>query len=234
MRTLVDAKSPESRPPELDKSRLVTLQKFASCDAVHAPPPTPPHHLSVILVWLPPASPLREDFAPVAVKVPGRAAAVPLGRPRGAWWTLHTPCWPAPLLRLHQLGRGVALGSMPPKKPSTYMGFIEAAILAQKEAEGSSRQAMTKYILANFGKSDATSFKRALKKGVSSGKLVANGARFKLAGVDFEPAQVDRVEIKDVSEGEGRAAESGDTVVMKCATELHPHCLFSPPVCHLP
>ena len=99
---------------------------------------------------------------------------------------------------------------MPPKKPSTYMGFIEAAILAQKEAEGSSRQAMTKYILANFGKSDATSFKRALKKGVSSGKLVANGARFKLAGVDFEPAQVDRVEIKDVSEGEGRAAESGD------------------------
>ena len=122
---------------------------------------------------------------------------------------------------------------MPPKKPSTYMGFIEAAILAQKEAEGSSRQAMTKYILANFGKSDATSFKRALKKGVSSGKLVANGARFKLAGVDFEPAQVDRVEIKDVSEGEGRAAESGDTVVMKCATELHPHCLFSPPVCHL-
>ena len=99
--------------------------------------------------------------------------------------------------------------------------------MAQKEAEGSSRQAMTKYILANFGKNDAASFKRALKKGVSSGKLVANGARFKLAGVDFEPAQVDRVEVKDVSEGEGRAAESGDTVVMKCATE-HPHCFRRP------
>ena len=118
---------------------------------------------------------------------------------------------------------------MPPKKPSTYMGFIEAAILAQKEAEGSSRQAMTKYILANFGKNDAASFKRALKKGVSSGKLVANGARFKLAGVDFEPAQVDRVEIKDVSEGEGTAAESGDTVVMKCAHRAAPpHCFGRP------
>ena len=59
---------------------------------------------------------------------------------------------------------------MPPK-PKTYFGFVEAAILHLKEAPGSSRQAIAKYIKQEFGKEDASSLKRALKKGVAEKKL---------------------------------------------------------------
>ncbi|XP_033097509.1 histone H1.1, embryonic-like [Anneissia japonica] len=65
-----------------------------------------------------------------------------------------------------------------PKKPAahpTYIDMITAAIGALKERNGSSRQAIAKYILANY-KVDATSMKThlrmALKRGVDNKKLV--------------------------------------------------------------
>ncbi|XP_033116241.1 histone H1.1, embryonic-like [Anneissia japonica] len=64
-----------------------------------------------------------------------------------------------------------------PKKPAshpTYIEMITAAIGALKERNGSSRQAIAKYIQANY-KVDAgnmnTHLKMALKRGVDSGKL---------------------------------------------------------------
>ncbi|XP_033097449.1 histone H1.1, embryonic-like [Anneissia japonica] len=64
-----------------------------------------------------------------------------------------------------------------PKKPAshpTYIEMITAAIGALKERNGSSRQAIAKYIQANY-KVDAgnmnTHLKMALKRGVESGKL---------------------------------------------------------------
>ena len=94
------------------------------------------------------------------------------------------------------------------------------SIVALKDAEGSSRQAITKYIKSNFQKDDAAALRRALKKGVADGKLVQAGARFKVAGVEFEAAAKPQVTIKDVIVGEGPAAESGDTVVMKYRGKL--------------
>ena len=80
-----------------------------------------------------------------------------------------------------------------PKKPADhppYLEMIQAAIAALKERSGSSRQAIEKYIKANYkvGEVD-THLKMALKRGASSGKLVqtkgvgASGS-FKLAKVE--------------------------------------------------
>ena len=63
-----------------------------------------------------------------------------------------------------------------PKKPADhpkYSDMIAAAITALKERTGSSRQAIVKYISANYkvGDSAGTHVKLALKRGVASGAL---------------------------------------------------------------
>ena len=64
-----------------------------------------------------------------------------------------------------------------PKKPAEHPKYIEmivAAITALKERTGSSRQAIVKYISANYkvGDNANTHIKLALKRGVTSGVLV--------------------------------------------------------------
>jgi hypothetical protein len=63
-----------------------------------------------------------------------------------------------------------------PKKPAEhpkYIDMIKAAILALKERTGSSRQAIVKYIKANYkvGENADVHTKLALKRGVVSGEL---------------------------------------------------------------
>ena len=63
-----------------------------------------------------------------------------------------------------------------PKKPAEhpkYIDMITAAIVALKERTGSSRQAIVKYIQANYkvGDNAGVHIKMALKKGVASGAL---------------------------------------------------------------
>ena len=63
-----------------------------------------------------------------------------------------------------------------PKKPADhpkYSDMISAAIAALKERTGSSRQAIVKYIVANYKVSESagTHVKLALKRGVASGQL---------------------------------------------------------------
>ena len=63
-----------------------------------------------------------------------------------------------------------------PKKPADhppYSEMIKAAISSLKERNGSSRQAIEKYIKANYKVGDVGShLKMALKRGVASGKLL--------------------------------------------------------------
>jgi histone H1/5 len=64
-----------------------------------------------------------------------------------------------------------------PKKPAEHPKYIEmivAAIAALKERTGSSRQAIAKYIKANYkvGEHSDTHLKQALKRGVTGGVLV--------------------------------------------------------------
>ncbi|XP_063589072.1 histone H1-delta-like [Penaeus indicus] len=82
-------------------------------------------------------------------------------------------------------------------KPShpKYSDMIAAAIKALKERNGSSRQAIQKYIAANYkvGDSSEVQVKLALKRGVASGALKqtkgtgASGS-FRLAKVEAKPA----------------------------------------------
>ncbi len=63
-----------------------------------------------------------------------------------------------------------------PKKPAEhpkYIDMVSAAIVALKERSGSSRQAILKYIQANYkvGDNAAVHLKMALKRGVASGTL---------------------------------------------------------------
>ena len=63
-----------------------------------------------------------------------------------------------------------------PKKPAEhppYLEMIKAAIAALKERNGSSRQAIEKYIKANYKVGEVGShLKMALKRGATSGKLI--------------------------------------------------------------
>ena len=78
-----------------------------------------------------------------------------------------------------------------PKKPADHPKYIEmisAAIAALKERSGSSRQAIIKYVKANYkvGDSCDTHVKMALKRGVAAGALkqvkgVGASGSFKLA-----------------------------------------------------
>ena len=86
------------------------------------------------------------------------------------------------------------------KKPAEhppYADMIKAALLALKERNGSSRQAIEKYIKANYKVGEVSShLKMALKRGATSGKFVhtkgvgASGS-FKLAKEENEGEEAD-------------------------------------------
>ena len=121
------------------------------------------------------------------------------------------------------------------KKPAvhpTYIDMVTAAIDALKERNGSSRQAIAKYILANY-KVDPVSMKThlciALKRGVDSEKLVqpkGTGARgsFKLnraaAKADAaSKAKKEKAKKKVVAVSEKKAEKKTTKTAVKKATK---------------
>lgn len=114
------------------------------------------------------------------------------------------------------------------KTPKTVLDKIIAAIRAQKSAKGSSRQAIGKYVKAELEFENAAALKKALKKGVSDGKLIQEGQSFKVAGdKEYEAPKEEQVEIVDVKTGEGPGpAEKGDTVVVSYKGQLEDGSVF--------
>jgi FKBP-type peptidyl-prolyl cis-trans isomerase len=81
---------------------------------------------------------------------------------------------------------------------------------------GVSRVSIAKYIQNEFDYDNASALKKALKKGVNSGKLIQTGQSFRVAGDHVaELPDQPKVEIKDLKEGTGPAAAVGDTVLVK-------------------
>ena len=77
-----------------------------------------------------------------------------------------------------------SLKTKTPKRKKTYGKMIEIAIGALEENNGSSRQAILKYIATNFNVEPTTAHiyvKRALRRGVEKGDFVPKKASFKLA-----------------------------------------------------
>lgn len=106
------------------------------------------------------------------------------------------------------------------KKPAEhpkYIDMVSAAIVALKERNGSSRQAIVKYVTANYKVSDNASvhIKLALKRGVTSGALVqtkgagASGS-FKVKKVEKpkKPATVKKPAAKKVKKPAAAAKKS--------------------------
>ena len=113
------------------------------------------------------------------------------------------------------------------KTPKTVIDKVIAAIRAQKSAKGSSRQAIAKYLKAEFSYENAVALKKALKKGVADGKLIQEGQSFKVAGdKEYEAPPEEQVEITDVKIGDGPAAEKGDTVIVSYKGQLDDGSVF--------
>lgn len=122
---------------------------------------------------------------------------------------------------------------MPPSKttkgsPKTVLDKIIVAIRSQPATpNGVSRTAIAKYCKAELEYDNAAKLKQALKKAVSSGKLVQTGQSFRVSGdaVVAAPPEV-TVTIVDVKEGKGPEAVRGDTVVMKYEGKLEDGSVF--------
>ena len=101
--------------------------------------------------------------------------------------------------------------------PPTVADKICKAIEVLAEPGGASRIAIQKYIKETFGEVKPALLKKAFTTVVASGKVVQNGQRFALVGVEIAPRPgetVEKVVLKAAPEG-SRACEHGDTVDMK-------------------
>jgi hypothetical protein len=98
------------------------------------------------------------------------------------------------------------------KKPKTVAEKVRAAIIALSQPDGSSRQAIAKYLKSEFSSDNPTALKKAIKAGVASGDLIQNKNSFKVAGFEPDPQELDpseRLEIVDEKIGVGDEASSG-------------------------
>ena len=98
--------------------------------------------------------------------------------------------------------------------PKTVLDKVVAAITNLAEPGGASRQAITKAVKEMFGEVKPVLLKKALSTGVQKGQLVQSGQRFGVAGQVLEAPQEASVSKEVLREGDGRVAESGDTVDM--------------------
>lgn len=113
--------------------------------------------------------------------------------------------------------------------PKTVLDKIIFAIRNQPPGgeKGVSRVSIQKFMKNEMDYDNPSALKKALKKGVDSGKLIQNEQSFRVAGdaiVDL-PDQP-KVEMKDMKEGKGPAAAKGDTVVVKYEGKLQDGTVF--------
>ena len=109
------------------------------------------------------------------------------------------------------------------------MGYLEnviAAIRADRDHRGSSRQAIAKYLKATHGQDNKTALRKALKAGVTKGKLVQEGARFRVAGDKPVTPPDDGFRSRDITEGDGTEAAAGDSVTVSYKGKLEDGTVF--------
>ena len=99
--------------------------------------------------------------------------------------------------------------------PKTVLDKIIVAVQTMADPTGSSRQAIVKYLKAEFQIENANAIKKALKQGVDKGKLTQKGQSFSLPGVEYKVPKDQQVEITEIRVGKGATAERGSDVTMK-------------------
>ena len=98
--------------------------------------------------------------------------------------------------------------------PMSYLEKIVKAIRAERNHLGSFRQAIAKYLKAEFDSDNKAALRKALKQGVKKGKLSQTGARFRVLGDKEIAAPDDGFKQKDLLVGEGREAIPGSVVTV--------------------
>jgi hypothetical protein len=96
----------------------------------------------------------------------------------------------------------------------TVLDKIVAAITQLAEPGGASRPAINKAVKEMFGEVKPALMKKALSTGVQKGQLVQSGQRFGVAGIVLEAREEASVAKTVLRDGNGRVADSGDTVDM--------------------
>lgn len=104
--------------------------------------------------------------------------------------------------------------------PKTFLDKVVASIRALKEPKGSSRQAIQKYLQAEFDTDNATAFKAAIRKGLKEGILVQKGQSFKVNGEEYEGDPEETVVSTDEIVGDGTEAQHGDRVTVSYVGKL--------------
>lgn len=99
--------------------------------------------------------------------------------------------------------------------PKTVLDKIVFAVTKLEDPTGSSRQAIVKFLKAEFQVDNANAIKKALKQGVDKGKLLQKGQSFTIPGVEFQAPADEQVTIEESKVGDGDVAERGSEVTMK-------------------
>ena len=86
--------------------------------------------------------------------------------------------------------------------PKSVLDKIEHAVRTLADPTGTSRPALLKFLKKEFDLDNAAVIKKALKKGVDSGKLLQKGQSFALPGTKFESPAGARVEIEELAPGD--------------------------------
>ena len=95
--------------------------------------------------------------------------------------------------------------------PRTRRAQVIVAIRAVQDHKGASRQAIVKYLKAEFQCENGVAIKKALK----SDKLVQTGQSFRVKGdAPIAPPADEVVGVEDVTVGDGAVAQKGDDVAM--------------------
>ena len=117
-----------------------------------------------------------------------------------------------------------------PPTQQTLLDKVIVAIREYKDPGGSSRGAIAKYLKAEYGVdvggAGAAAFKKALKKGVDSGKLTQNKQSFLIAGEAYEVPETEQLQMTDTKEGTGAEAEHGCEVRVKYVGKLDDGSVF--------
>ena len=93
--------------------------------------------------------------------------------------------------------------------PKTVLDKIVFAVTKLEDPTGSSRQAIVKFLKAEFQVDNANAIKKALKQGVDKGKLLQKGQSFTIPGVEFQVPADEQVTIEESKVGDGDVAERG-------------------------
>eukprot|EP00970_Alexandrium_tamarense_P020501 scaffold15306_cov207-Alexandrium_tamarense.AAC.1 len=102
--------------------------------------------------------------------------------------------------------------------PKTLLDKIVHAIRATPptNTNGISRTSIAKYLQSEYSiESKSSQLKNAFKKGVDKGVLLQTGQSFRVKGDKIDLPEEVKICIEEIEEGNGQAAQHGDTVVVK-------------------